>query len=145
MDATYGVGTADSYGASEFTPVFSGVRVPQSLIFCVLSCWPSCFILSFFFWPLHWLTFIALNYGFWFNPFGVFKLFLKDKQNINLFLYSCGGNILINVGPSHDGVIMPIFQERLSQMGDWLRVNGEAIYSSVPWKFQNDTVTPKVW
>jgi hypothetical protein len=20
---------------------------------------------------LHWLTFIALNYGFWFNPFGV--------------------------------------------------------------------------
>jgi alpha-L-fucosidase len=54
-------------------------------------------------------------------------------------------SISINVGPSHDGVIMPIFQERLSQMGDWLRVNGEAIYSSVPWKFQNDTVTPKVW
>ncbi|XP_052093375.1 alpha-L-fucosidase-like isoform X2 [Mytilus californianus] len=58
---------------------------------------------------------------------------------------SCGGNILVNVGPSHDGVIKPIFQERLSQMGEWLKVNGEAIYSSVPWKFQNDTVTPKVW
>lgn len=51
----------------------------------------------------------------------------------------------MNVGPSHDGVIKPIFQERLSQMGEWLKVNGEAIYSSVPWKFQNDTVTPKVW
>lgn len=58
---------------------------------------------------------------------------------------SCGGNILVNVGPSHDGVIKPIFKERLSQMGEWLKVNGEAIYSSVPWKFQNDTVTPKVW
>ena len=30
---------------------------------------------------------------------------------------SCGGNILINVGPTHDGRIVPIFEERLTQMG----------------------------
>lgn len=59
--------------------------------------------------------------------------------------FSCGGNILINVGPSHDGVIKPIFQERLKQLGDWLKVNGEAIYSSVPWRYQNDSVISKVW
>jgi alpha-L-fucosidase len=27
----------------------------------------------------------------------------------------------------------------------WLGVNGEAIYGSKPWKYQNDTVTPNVW
>lgn len=27
----------------------------------------------------------------------------------------------------------------------WLKINGEAIYSSIPWKFQNDTVMPGVW
>lgn len=30
-------------------------------------------------------------------------------------------------------------------MGRWLRINGEAIYSSRPWIYQNDTQTPGVW
>ncbi|XP_060572931.1 alpha-L-fucosidase-like isoform X1 [Ruditapes philippinarum] len=58
---------------------------------------------------------------------------------------SCGGNILINVGPTHDGRIVPVFEERLRSLGQWLDVNGEAIYSSKPWTFQNDTETPAVW
>ncbi|XP_013783919.2 alpha-L-fucosidase-like, partial [Limulus polyphemus] len=58
---------------------------------------------------------------------------------------SCGGNILINVGPTHDGRITPIFEERLRNLGKWLKVNGEAIYGSRPWNYQNDTVTPNVW
>ncbi|XP_071181285.1 plasma alpha-L-fucosidase-like [Mytilus edulis] len=58
---------------------------------------------------------------------------------------SCGGNILINVAPSYDGTIQPVFQERLKQMGSWLQVNSDAIYSSFPWKYQNDTFTPRVW
>ena len=40
---------------------------------------------------------------------------------------SKGGNILINVGPTLEGVIPLIMQERLLQMGDWLSVNGEAV------------------
>jgi len=58
---------------------------------------------------------------------------------------SCGGNILINIGPTKEGTIAPIFEERLTQLGDWLVTNGEAIYESHPWKFQNDTVNPNVW
>ncbi|KAH7962879.1 alpha-L-fucosidase [Rhipicephalus sanguineus] len=58
---------------------------------------------------------------------------------------SCNGNFLLNVGPNSDGVILPAFEERLTQMGTWLQVNGEAIYGSRPWKSQNDTVTPGVW
>jgi len=65
---------------------------------------------------------------------------------MHIILYcSCGGNILINVGPTADGIIAPIFEERLYQLGGWLKVNGEAIYASKPWKHQNDTVTPYVW
>jgi len=58
---------------------------------------------------------------------------------------SCGGNLLMNVGPSSQGTIEPIFQERLKQMGWWLGVNGEAVYDTVPWKAQNDTVNSAVW
>lgn len=46
---------------------------------------------------------------------------------------------------SHEGTIIPIQQERLLQMGHWLKANGEAIYESVPWTVQNDTATPSVW
>lgn len=51
----------------------------------------------------------------------------------------------MNVGPTHDGRIMPIFEERLLQMGAWLNVNGEAVYSSKPWSYQNDTAAGNVW
>ena len=52
---------------------------------------------------------------------------------------------MLNVGPTHDGRIDAIFEERLKQIGQWLKVNGQAIYSSKPWIYQNDTLTPNVW
>lgn len=51
----------------------------------------------------------------------------------------------MNVGPTHDGRIPLIFQERLTQMGEWLKVNGEAIYASKPWRVQNETKTEGIW
>ncbi|KAM6185239.1 plasma alpha-L-fucosidase [Rhynchocyon petersi] len=58
---------------------------------------------------------------------------------------SYGGNLLMNIGPTKDGTIPPIFEERLMQMGAWLRVNGDAIYGTSPWRSSNDSVTPDVW
>lgn len=51
----------------------------------------------------------------------------------------------MNIGPTKDGIIAPIFQERLADIGKWLSINGEAIYSSKPWTAQNDTLTKNVW
>ena len=47
---------------------------------------------------------------------------------------SRNGNFLINIGPKADGTLVPQQVERLRAMGDWLRINGDAIYGSRYWK-----------
>lgn len=58
---------------------------------------------------------------------------------------ACGGNMLLNVGPTHYGRLAPIFEQRLRNLGDWLTTNGAAIYGSKPWIHQNDTLTKNIW
>ncbi|GAM17287.1 hypothetical protein SAMD00019534_004620, partial [Acytostelium subglobosum LB1] len=58
---------------------------------------------------------------------------------------SCGGNLLLNVGPNAEGVIPMLMQERLVGIGQWLNVNGEAIYNTTWWRAQNDTEDKNLW
>ena len=61
---------------------------------------------------------------------------LEDyKSSKDLILMLCdivsrGGNLLLDIGPTADGRIPVIMQQRLLDMGDWLRINGEAIYET---------------
>jgi alpha-L-fucosidase len=43
---------------------------------------------------------------------------------------SKGGNFLLNVGPTAEGLIPEPSVSRLREMGDWMKVNGEAIYAT---------------
>jgi len=49
---------------------------------------------------------------------------------------SKGGNYLLNVGPTAEGLIPAASVERLAEVGKWMKVNGEAIYgtSASPFK-----------
>jgi len=49
---------------------------------------------------------------------------------------SKGGNYLLNVGPTAEGIIPQPSVERLREMGAWLQVNGEAIYGAKPGPIQ---------
>ncbi|MCK5066930.1 MAG: alpha-L-fucosidase [Bacteroidales bacterium] len=45
-------------------------------------------------------------------------------------IVSRGGNLLLNVGPTADGRIPVIMQQRLVDIGSWLEVNCDAIYNT---------------
>jgi alpha-L-fucosidase len=54
-------------------------------------------------------------------------------------LVSRGGNLLLDIGPAADGTIPVVMEERLLQIGAFLKVSGEAIYGTRPW------TTAKQW
>src|SRR5205823_13905155 len=47
---------------------------------------------------------------------------------------SRGSNLLLDIGPKADGTIPVIMEQRLKEIGDWMKINGEAIYGTKPWK-----------
>ncbi|MCR5328092.1 MAG: alpha-L-fucosidase [Saccharofermentans sp.] len=49
-------------------------------------------------------------------------------------IVSKNGMLLINVGPKADGTITPEETAVLNELGEWMKINGEGIYGTVPWK-----------
>ena len=51
------------------------------------------------------------------------------------------GCLLLNVGPKEDGTIPQQAQDILIAIGEWLNINGKAIYGTRPWKISGEGPT----
>mgnify|MGYP005848324097 CR=1 FL=1 len=54
----------------------------------------------------------------------------KDLVKLLVSTVAAGGNLLLDIGPAADGTIPVIMQQRLMEIGNWLKTNGESIYET---------------
>jgi alpha-L-fucosidase len=82
-----------------------------------------------------WESCRGLGYSFGYNQFEDDSHTLSSTELIHLLIdvVSKNGNLLINVGPKPDGTIPAIQLDRLKELGDWMKANGESIYDTKPW------------
>ena len=80
---------------------------------------------------------VGSSYGF--NRAENFDDYSTSKELIHelIDIVSRGGNLLLNVGPTADGRIPVIMQQRLVDIGMWLQINGEAIYGTKAMRDKN--------
>ncbi|KAK5642896.1 hypothetical protein RI129_009063 [Pyrocoelia pectoralis] len=77
----------------------------------------------------------------WENAMTIDAYSWSYRRNANIGDYLTTRDLIVILAQtvSTGGTIHPIFQERLLDMGKWLDINGEAIYNTKPWLYQNET------
>jgi len=81
-----------------------------------------------------WLTDETVSVGSWSytNTLGLKKT--DEILHVLVDVVSKNGALMLNVSPMANGIIPQNQQDILLEIGEWLKTNGEAIYSSRPWR-----------
>ena len=74
----------------------------------------------------------GMGFSYGYNRMETLKDYHTGRQLILMLIdiVSRGGNFLLDIGPRADGGIPVIMEERLTEIGDWLRPQGECIYGT---------------
>jgi alpha-L-fucosidase len=79
---------------------------------------------------ISWETCMTMNDHWGYNSHDLnFKSTKELLRNLT-DIASKGGNFLLNVGPTSEGLFPQISIDRLHDIGDWMKVNGESIYGT---------------
>ncbi len=89
--------------------------------------------------PYPWLTDTAL--GPWFNRKADPYRSTENLIHVLADIVAKNGCLLLNVGPNADGSIPARAEKMLLEIGDWLKMNGEAIYGTRPWQVYGEGPT----
>jgi alpha-L-fucosidase len=81
--------------------------------------------------PYPWESCIILGGG-WSYSFNARMMPARKVIHMLSDIVAKGGNLLLNIGPGPDGTLYDEAYSRLNEIGDWLRINGNAIYNTRP-------------
>jgi len=91
--------------------------------------------------PLYWQTDTSVSNRSWGN---IKDDTFKSPQFVVhqlIDIVSKNGNLLLNIGPRSDGTIPDEVQRVLLDVGVWLKINGDAIYGTRPWRIYGEGPT----
>jgi len=95
-----------------------------------------------------WEDCTGIGYSFGYNRMENASCYQSSEDLINILVSTVaqGGNFLLDVGPSADGRLPVVMEITLLGIGNWLKINGEAIYSTQKWRVKSEPIiNGEVW